>query len=136
MIARATLARSRGAAPDNPTAAPVTRFVWAWALGGIAFVVTCLAINPFSLIRHDAWVLRGRGGHWLEVAFASGLGRVLMQCIVYLPEGNEHKYVPVNGFVTCVNQHTVVSKIEHFFGRYEWAPVREILESEGWLWPL
>ena len=49
-------ARTLGATPDDPDAAPVTRFAWGWMLGGVAFVIACLALNPFSLIRHDAWV--------------------------------------------------------------------------------
>lgn len=49
-------ARTLGARPDDPDAAPVTRFAWGWVLGAVAFVVACLALNPFSLIRHDAWV--------------------------------------------------------------------------------
>ena len=49
-------ARSLGAAPDDPHAAPVTRFAWGWALGAVAFVIACHVFNPFTLIRHDAWV--------------------------------------------------------------------------------
>lgn len=49
-------ARAIGSRPDEPDAPPVTGFAWAWTLGAVAFVVACLALNPFSLIRHDAWV--------------------------------------------------------------------------------
>jgi hypothetical protein len=40
---------------------------------------------------------------------------------------------PVNGFITYVNLHTVMAKLEHLFERYEWTTMRDILEHEGWL---
>lgn len=49
-------ARGLGAAADDPDAPPASRFAWGWSLAGVAFVVAVLAVNPFSLIRHDAWV--------------------------------------------------------------------------------
>lgn len=49
-------ARTLGTAPDDPQAPPVTRFALAWTLGAIAFVVACIAFNPWSLVRSDTWV--------------------------------------------------------------------------------
>jgi hypothetical protein len=49
-------ARSLGAPLDDPDAAPVTRFAVGWTLGAVAFVIACLALNPWSLIRSDTWV--------------------------------------------------------------------------------
>lgn len=44
---------TQGAEPDVP---PGTRFAWAWALGSVAFVAACFLVNPWSVIRSDAWV--------------------------------------------------------------------------------
>jgi len=41
---------------DDPHAAPVTRFALGWILAAVAFVSACFAVNPWSLIRSDAWV--------------------------------------------------------------------------------
>jgi hypothetical protein len=49
-------ARAIGRPADDPREAPVSRFAWIWALGAAAFVVACLALNPWSLIRSDTWV--------------------------------------------------------------------------------
>jgi len=49
------------------------------------------------------------------------------------PETRRMTLDPVNGFITYVNLHTVMAKLEHLFERYTWAPMREILASEGWL---
>ena len=49
-------ARTIGTAPDDPGVAPVTRFAWLWSLGAVAFVVACLSLNPWSLVRSDTWV--------------------------------------------------------------------------------
>ncbi len=48
--------RGLAARADDPDAPPDSRFAWGWSLAGVAFVVAVLAVNPFSLIRHDAWV--------------------------------------------------------------------------------
>jgi len=48
-------ARSIGAGTDDPHAAPVTRFAWAWSLGAAAFVAVLMGLNPWSLVRSDAW---------------------------------------------------------------------------------
>ncbi|HTO92545.1 MAG TPA: DUF3473 domain-containing protein [Candidatus Sulfotelmatobacter sp.] len=51
----------------------------------------------------------------------------------------EQKRVPldaVDGFITYVNLHTVVEKLERLYPRYQWVPMREILEREGHLRPL
>ena len=40
---------------------------------------------------------------------------------------------PVDGFITYVNLHTVVEKLERLYPRYQWVPMREILEREGHL---
>ncbi len=39
----------------------------------------------------------------------------------------------VDSFITYVNLHTVVGKMESLFRRYNWATMREILEKEGHL---
>ncbi len=49
-------ARAVGRPADDPLEAPVSRFAWGWTLGAVAFVVACLALNPWSLIRSDTWV--------------------------------------------------------------------------------
>lgn len=49
-------ARAIGTAPDDPQAAPATRFAWIWVLGSVAFAVAMVAFNPWSLIRSDAWI--------------------------------------------------------------------------------
>ena len=49
------------------------------------------------------------------------------------PEQQRLPLDPVNGFITYVNLHTVMAKLERLFERYRWATMREILEREGWL---
>jgi len=49
------------------------------------------------------------------------------------PESQRLPLDPVNGFITYVNLHTVLDKLEHLFARYRWTTMREILEREGWL---
>ncbi len=49
------------------------------------------------------------------------------------PESRRLPLDPVNGFITYVNLHTVMAKLEHLFERYEWTTMRDILEREGWL---
>ena len=85
------------------------------------------------------------GGFYLRALplglFRAGLDYILRRrpFVLYLhprevtPETKRMPLDPVNGFITYVNLHTVVGKLEHLFGRYEWAPMREILENEGWL---
>jgi polysaccharide deacetylase family protein (PEP-CTERM system associated) len=117
--------------------------------------------SPTDLTKHDphaelvefpvaiAQVYRMRfpvgGGFYLRALplplFRAGLDYILRRrpFVLYLhprevaPESERIPLDPVNGFITYVNLHTVVEKLEHLFRRYEWAPMREILESEGWL---
>ena len=49
------------------------------------------------------------------------------------PERRRMPLDPVNGFITYVNLHTVMAKLEHLFERYRWTTMRDILEREGWL---
>lgn len=49
------------------------------------------------------------------------------------PESRRLPLDPVNGFITYVNLHSVVAKLEHLFERYRWTTMRDILETEGWL---
>jgi polysaccharide deacetylase family protein (PEP-CTERM system associated) len=49
------------------------------------------------------------------------------------PEKRRMPLDPVNGFITYVNLHTVMAKLEHLFERYPWTTMRDILEREGWL---
>lgn len=117
--------------------------------------------SPTDLTQHDphadlvefpvatAQVLKLRfplgGGFYLRAlplpVFRAGLDYVLRRrpFVLYLhprevtPESHRMPLDPVNGFITYVNLHTVVEKLEHLFGRYDWAPMREILAAEGWL---
>src|SRR5262249_15969463 len=41
----------------------------------------------------------------------------------------------VDGFITYVNLHTVVEKLERLYPRYTWVPMRELLQREGHLAP-
>lgn len=49
------------------------------------------------------------------------------------PEEKRLPLDPVDGFITYVNLHTVVEKLERLYPRYRWVPMREILEQEGHL---
>jgi len=49
------------------------------------------------------------------------------------PEKKRLPLDPVDGFITYVNLHTVVEKLERLYPRYQWVPMREILEREGHL---
>ena len=49
------------------------------------------------------------------------------------PETHRLPLDPVDGFITYVNLHSVVSKMRALFQRYEWATMRGILEREGHL---
>jgi polysaccharide deacetylase family protein (PEP-CTERM system associated) len=49
------------------------------------------------------------------------------------PESRRMPLDPVNGFITYVNLHTVMTKLERLFERYEWTTMRDILHAEGWL---
>lgn len=49
------------------------------------------------------------------------------------PEEKRLRLDPVDGFITYVNLHTVVTKLERLYPRYRWVPMREILEREGFL---
>ena len=85
------------------------------------------------------------GGFYLRAlplpVFRSGLDFILRHrpFVLYLhprelaPESRRQPLDPVNGFITYVNLHTVMAKLEHLFERYEWTTMRDILEHEGWL---
>ncbi len=85
------------------------------------------------------------GGFYLRAlpmpVFRAGLDRILRQrpFALYLhprevtPERRRQPLDPVNGFITYVNLHTVLQKMEHLLERYRWTTMREILEHEGWL---
>ena len=49
------------------------------------------------------------------------------------PERRRLALDPVSGFITYVNLHTVLEKLEQLLARYRWVPMREILERGGWL---
>ena len=119
--------------------------------------------SPTDLTKHDphadlvefpvatAQVYRVRfplgGGFYLRAlplpVFRAGLDYILRRrpFVLYLhprevsPEAERMPLDPLNGFITYVNLHSVVEKLEHLFGRYEWAPMREILVEESWLGP-
>jgi polysaccharide deacetylase family protein (PEP-CTERM system associated) len=85
------------------------------------------------------------GGFYLRAlplwVFRAGLDFILRHrpFVLYLhprevaPEARRLPLDPVNGFITYVNLHTVMTKLERLFERYEWTTMREILEKEGWL---
>ena len=52
------------------------------------------------------------------------------------PEEKRLSLDPVDGFITYVNLHTVVEKLERLYPRYRWVTMREVLEMEGHLAPL
>jgi len=51
------------------------------------------------------------------------------------PEGHRLPLDPVDGFITYINLHTVVGKLERLFTRFRFVTMREILEHEGHLAP-
>lgn len=85
------------------------------------------------------------GGFYLRAlplpVFRAGLDWILQHrpFVLYLhprevaPESHRAPLDPVNGFITYVNLHSVVAKLEQLFVRYEWTTMRDILETEGWL---
>ena len=85
------------------------------------------------------------GGFYLPALpmplFRAGLDFILghRPFVLYLhpreiaPEARRSPLDPVNGFITYVNLHTVMAKLEHLFERYAWTTMRDILEREGWL---
>jgi polysaccharide deacetylase family protein (PEP-CTERM system associated) len=87
------------------------------------------------------------GGFYLRAlplsVFRAGLDFILRRrpFVLYLhprevaPETRRSALDPVNGFITYVNLHTVMAKMEHLFERYRWTTMRDILEREGWLKP-
>ena len=87
------------------------------------------------------------GGFYLRAlplpVFRAGLDFILRHrpFVLYLhprelaPEKRRSALDPVNGFITYVNLHTVMAKMEHLFERYRWTTMRDILEREGWLEP-
>ena len=87
------------------------------------------------------------GGFYLRALpmplFRAGLDFILRHrpFVLYLhprevaPESRRLPLDPVNGFITYVNLHTVMAKLEQLFARYEWTTMRDILEREGWLKP-
>lgn len=85
------------------------------------------------------------GGFYLRAlpmpVFRASLDRILRErpFALYLhprevaPEQRRQALDPVNGFITYVNLHTVLEKMEHLLERYRWTTMRDILEREGWL---
>jgi polysaccharide deacetylase family protein (PEP-CTERM system associated) len=85
------------------------------------------------------------GGFYLRAlplpVFRTGLDFILRHrpFVLYLhpreltPESHRAPLDPVNGFITYVNLHTVVAKLERLLERYSWTTMRDILETEGWL---
>lgn len=49
------------------------------------------------------------------------------------PERTRMRLHAVDGFITYVNLHTALAKMEHLLERFEWTTMRAILEEEGWL---
>lgn len=87
------------------------------------------------------------GGFYLRALplalFRAGLDHILRRrpFALYLhprevtPESVRRPMDPVDGFITYVNLHTVVSKLERLLERYQWTTMRDILEHEGWIRP-
>jgi len=87
------------------------------------------------------------GGFYLRAlplpVFRAGLDHILRHrpFALYLhprevrPESRRMALDPVNGFITYVNLHTVMTKLERLFERYAWTTMQDILEQEGWLPP-
>ncbi len=85
------------------------------------------------------------GGFYLRALplpiFRAGLDFILRHrpFVLYLhprevaPEERRLRLDPVNGFITYVNLHTVMAKLENLFERYEWTTMESILRQEGWL---
>ena len=84
------------------------------------------------------------GGFYLRAlplpVFRAGLDFILRHrpFVLYLhprelaPESHRMPLDPVNGFITYVNLHSVMAKLEHLFERYEWTTMSGILAEEGW----
>jgi polysaccharide deacetylase family protein (PEP-CTERM system associated) len=105
----------------------------------VEFPVAVSEWGPFRLPVGGGFYLRA-----LPFAlFRASLDRILRHrpFALYLhprearPEGRRLPLDPVDGFITYVNLHTVVGKIERLLARYAFAPMREILEREGHLAP-
>lgn len=85
------------------------------------------------------------GGFYLRALplafFRAGLDHILRRrpFALYLhprevtPEASRMPLDPVDGFITYVNLHSVVAKMEHLFERYRWTTMRDILTREGWI---
>jgi len=85
------------------------------------------------------------GGFYLRAlplpVFRAGLDFILRHrpFVLYLhprelaPEARRLPLDPVNGFITYVNLHTVMEKLERLLERYEWTTMADILVHEGWL---
>jgi polysaccharide deacetylase family protein (PEP-CTERM system associated) len=85
------------------------------------------------------------GGFYLRALplplFRMGLDYILRHrpFVLYLhprelaPEARRMPLDPVRAFITYVNLHTAVSKLERLLERYAWTTMRDILEREGWL---
>lgn len=83
------------------------------------------------------------GGFYLRALplafFRAGLDHILKRrpFALYLhprevtPEASRTPLDPVDGFITYVNLHTVVAKMEHLFERYRWTTMHDILVREG-----
>lgn len=100
---------------------------------------------PVAIAQWGALRVPVGGGFYLRAlpmrVFRASLDRILRQrpFALYLhprevtPEQRRQPLDPVNGFITYVNLHTVLAKMEHLLERYRWTTMREILEREGWL---
>lgn len=100
---------------------------------------------PVAIARFAGVRLPVGGGFYLRAlplfVFRAGLDAILRHrpFALYLhprevtPERRRLPLDPVNGFITYVNLHTVIEKLEHLFERYRWTTMRDILAREGWL---
>lgn len=97
-----------------------------------------VAVGTFGGIR-----LPVGGGFYLRALpyalFAGTLDRILdhRPFALYLhpreavPEKGRLRLDPMNAMITYVNLHTVVDKMERLFKRYQFVPMREIVERSG-----
>jgi polysaccharide deacetylase family protein (PEP-CTERM system associated) len=99
-----------------------------------------VAVNDWGPLR-----LPVGGGFYLRAlpfpVFRHSLDRILRRrpFALYLhprearPEDRKLALDPLGGFITYVNLHSVMAKLERLFSLYRFVPMREILEREGHL---
>ena len=105
----------------------------------VEFPVAVSQWGPFRLPVGGGFYLRALPYGLLRLSF----DRILLgrPFALYLhprearPEGHRLRLDPVDGFITYLNLHTVVGKLERLLARYRFVPMREILEREGYLAP-